>query len=96
MVEDTFQRDDVVRRKFDGQKMFVQTTSRWGTGDLYVEYVWHDAKGKQRQRYAPTDKEPELLVQHGSSAFYRHLKLRQSPGIQTPRLLGAKLGTNLF
>jgi hypothetical protein len=37
-----------------------------------------------------------LLVQHPSSALYRNLKLRKSPGIQTPRLLGVKLGANLF
>jgi hypothetical protein len=35
-------------------------------------------------------------VQHTSSPLYRNLKLSQSPGVQTPRLLGAKLGANLF
>jgi len=54
MAGEAFKRDDVVRRKSDGQKMFVQTTGERTAGDLYVECVWYDADGEHRDRYAPT------------------------------------------
>jgi uncharacterized protein YodC (DUF2158 family) len=58
MADETFKREDVVRRKSDGQKMFVHTTGKWKTGDLYIECIWYEADREHRERYASTAIEP--------------------------------------
>jgi uncharacterized protein YodC (DUF2158 family) len=46
-----FQRDDVVRRISDGQKMFVQAIGSWSTGAVWVDCIWYDRQNEHRQKY---------------------------------------------